>query len=125
MPTAELWRSLVSKGKLSLNDTIGEVLSDLPQPPPHAWAKVTLRQLLNHTSGLPDFAGSRAWQEALKAHPAQAPRPEKLLAYAYDHDPPLLFDPARYNYSNSDNVAVALMGEAATGRPYESRSTGH
>jgi len=31
--------SLVSKGALSLNDTIGELLSDLPKPPPDAWAE--------------------------------------------------------------------------------------
>src|SRR5215216_7041540 len=34
--------SLVSEGKLSLNDTIGERLPELPK----AWSKVTLRQLL-------------------------------------------------------------------------------
>jgi D-alanyl-D-alanine carboxypeptidase len=85
--------SLVSKGALSLNDTIGELLSDLPKPPPDAWADVTLRQLLNHTSGLPDFAESQAWQAAINARPTQAPRPEKLLTYAYDHKPPLRFDP--------------------------------
>jgi D-alanyl-D-alanine carboxypeptidase len=40
----------------------------------------------------------------------------------YDHDPPLHFDPgSEYNYSNSDNLAVALMVEAATGRTYESQ----
>src|ERR671919_562696 len=47
--------SLVSKGALLLNDTIGELLSDLPERPPEAWAEITLRQLLNHTSGLPEF----------------------------------------------------------------------
>ena len=44
--------SLVSKGDLSLDDTIGKRLPDLP----HAWSKVTLRQLLGRTSGLPDFS---------------------------------------------------------------------
>ena len=112
--------SLVSKGALSLNNTIGELLSDLPKPPPDAWADVTLRQLLNHTSGLPDFAESQAWQAAINARPTQAPRPEKLLTYAYDHKPPLRFDPgSKYQYSNSDNIAAALMIEAATGRSYE------
>ena len=43
--------SLVSEGKLSLNDTIGERLPNLPK----SWHKITLRQLLNHTSGLPNF----------------------------------------------------------------------
>src|SRR5215213_8618047 len=47
--------SLVSKGVLSLNATIGKLLKDLPEPPPASWADITLRQLLNHTSGLPDI----------------------------------------------------------------------
>jgi D-alanyl-D-alanine carboxypeptidase len=115
--------SLVSKGTLSLNDTIGEFLSDLPKPPPDAWAEVTLRQLLNHTSGLPDYPESQAWQKGITAHPTQAPRPEKLLSYAYNlNHKRLLFDPgSKFKYSNTDNVAVALMVEAATGRTYESQ----
>jgi D-alanyl-D-alanine carboxypeptidase len=112
--------SLVSKGALSLNDTIGELLSKLPKPPPDAWAEVTLRQLLNHTSGLPDLLEDRDLQKALQASPTKAPRPEKLLTYAYNHRPPLRFDPgSKYQYSNSDNIAVALMIEAATGTSYE------
>ena len=36
--------------------------------------------------------------------------------------PPLLFDPgSKYQYSNSDNIAVALMVEAVTGKTYESQ----
>jgi D-alanyl-D-alanine carboxypeptidase len=112
--------SLVSKGALSLNDTIGELLSDLPKPPPDAWAKVTLRQLLNHTSGLPDILENPDFQEALGDSPTKAPPPEKLLTYAYDRKPPLRFDPgSKYQYSNSDNIAVALIVEAATGTSYE------
>jgi D-alanyl-D-alanine carboxypeptidase len=114
--------SLVSKGKLSLNDTIGELLSDLPKPPPHAWADVTLGQLLKHKSGLPDYLEDPDFQKALENSPTKAPPPEKLLSYVYDHDPPLLFDPgSRYQYSNTDNIAVGLMVEAATGTTYESQ----
>ena len=43
--------SLVDKGVLSLDDTIAQRLPALPA----AWGPVTLRQLLNHTSGLPDY----------------------------------------------------------------------
>src|SRR5215211_5277341 len=63
--------SLVSKGALSLNDTIGKLLKDLPERPPAAWADITLRQLLNHTSGLPDYTGSDAFLNALIANPTQ------------------------------------------------------
>ena len=106
--------SLVSKGKLSLDDTIGEHLPELPE----AWHEVTLRQLLNHTSGLPDFSQSSAFRDALFESLTQAPPPERLLSFVEDE--PLNFEPGtRYRYSNSDNIAVALMVEAATGRTYE------
>ena len=44
--------------------------------------------------------------------------PPELIAYVANE--PLLFSPgSAYNYSNTDNVVVGLMAEAATGRPYE------
>jgi D-alanyl-D-alanine carboxypeptidase len=113
--------SLVSKGALSMDDTIGDRLSDLPEPPPPAWSDITLRELLNHTSGLPDFSGSDAFREAFVASLTRAPPPEDLLPYAYDlNNGEPLFDPGtEYRYSNTDNIAVALMVEAATGKTYE------
>jgi D-alanyl-D-alanine carboxypeptidase len=107
--------SLVSDGKLSLQDTIGERLPELPE----AWSGVTLRQLLNHTSGIPDFSLEPDFQEALLASLTKAPPPEELLSFVED-DEDLLFDPgSEYHYSNSDNIIVALMVEAATGMSYE------
>jgi D-alanyl-D-alanine carboxypeptidase len=112
--------SLVSKGALSLNDTIGKRLKKLPEPPPAAWADITLRQLLNHTSGLPDILEDKDFLDALGNSLTKAPPPEKLLTYLYNNIPPLRFDPgSKYQYSNSDNIAVALMAEAATGKSYE------
>ena len=106
--------ALVSKGRLSLRDTIGEVLPGLPA----AWSAVTLKQLLNHTSGVPDFSKSPDFVDALLASLTKAPRPRKLLTYVADE--PLRFDPGtRYAYSNSDNVIVALMVQAVTGASYE------
>ena len=106
--------ALVSKGRLSLRDTIGELLPGLPA----AWSAVTLRQLLNHTSGLPDFSKSPDFVSALLASLTKAPRPRKLLGYVADE--PLRFDPGtRYAYSNSDNVVVGLMIQAVTGASYE------
>jgi D-alanyl-D-alanine carboxypeptidase len=79
---------------------------------------VTLRQLLNHTSGIPDFSLNNDFLDALKASLKKAPPPEKLLTYIYDED--LLFNPgSRYHYSNSDNIAVGLMVESATNTSYE------
>ena len=63
--------SLVSEGKLSLHDTIGKWLRELL---PEAWWEVTLRQLLNHTSGIPDFSLEPDFREALLASLTKAPR---------------------------------------------------
>ncbi len=105
--------SLVDKKKLSLTDTIGGLLPALPT----AWAKVTLRQLLNHTSGLPDITASSEFIQAVMASPDKAPPPERLLPLLARL--PLAFSPGtRYAYSNSDNFAVALMIQAVTGRSY-------
>ena len=62
--------SLVSDGKLSLHDTIGERLPELPED----WSEVTLRQLLNHTSGIPDFSLDPDFRDALLASLTKAPR---------------------------------------------------
>jgi D-alanyl-D-alanine carboxypeptidase len=108
--------SLVSKGKLSLDDTIGKRLPNLPK----AWSKVTLRQLLNYTSGIPDFSQDEGFRKDVLASLKKAPPPEKLLTYVYDKD--LLFEPgSKYHYSNSDNVAVALMVREVTGQSYRSQ----
>ena len=107
--------SLVSEGKLSLQDTIGdEHLPELPE----AWREVTLRQLLNHTSGIPDFPSDSGFAKAFVASPTKAPPPEELLSSMEKVD--LLFvSGSEYHYSNSENIVVALMLEAATGRSYE------
>jgi D-alanyl-D-alanine carboxypeptidase len=106
--------SLVSEGVLSLGDTIGELLPELPK----AWRRVTLRQLLNHTSGIPDFSQEPGFEKALLASLTKAPPPEELLTFV--ENPRLLFEPgSEYRYSNSDNIAVALMVEEATGKTYE------
>lgn len=105
--------ALVDRGTLSLDDTIGKLLPDEPE----AWAGVTLRELLNHTSGLPDFTKSPSLQAAAGASLTVAPPPEKLLGFVADK--PLDFPAgSEYRYSNSDNIAVALMVQAATGKPY-------
>ncbi|MFE2125680.1 serine hydrolase domain-containing protein [Streptomyces amritsarensis] len=106
--------SLVDRGRLSLDATIGEVLPDQPDQ----WHEVTLRQLLNHTSGLPDYSASQGFIDIVSENPRHHFDSRHLLDFVAEED--LEFEPgSRYQYSNSDNIAVALMAEAATGRRYE------
>lgn len=105
---------LVDRGRLGLDSTIGEVLPGQPA----AWHRVTLRQLLNHTSGLPDYSGSQGFIDIISADPRHRFNSRRLLGFVADEG--LEFRPgSRYQYSNSDNIAVALMAEAVTGRRYE------
>lgn len=106
--------SLVDRGALGLDDTLRERLPQLPD----AWGQVTLRQLLNHTSGLPDYSQAPGFTAVLAADPRHHFDSRRLLDHVADE--PLRFSPgSRYEYSNSDNIAVALMAEAVTGTPYE------
>ena len=106
--------SLVSQGVLSLRDTIGKWLPTLPA----AWSRVTLAQLLQHTSSIPDFSQTQEFRNAVTAAPFVPPAHEALLSFVTD--PKLPFPPgSTYHYSNSDNIIVALMIESATGKTYE------
>jgi D-alanyl-D-alanine carboxypeptidase len=106
--------ALVDRGVLSLHDTIGTLLPSLPR----AWSRVTLGELLQHTSGLPNFTASAGYLRLLQRDPHGRIALGKLLGLVAHK--PLQFPPgSRYEYDNSDNVAAALMSESATGRSYD------
>ncbi|GAA2779400.1 hypothetical protein GCM10010441_00030 [Kitasatospora paracochleata] len=105
---------LVDCGLLGLDDTIGQRLPTLPA----RWAPVTLRQLLQHTSGMPDYTEDPDFRAVVNADPHRIFDSRHLLDFVAGQD--LRFTPgSQYRYSNSDNIAIALMAEAATGKRYE------
>lgn len=106
--------SLVSKGRLRLSDTIGKLLPNLL---PRA-RRVTLAQLLHHTSGLADYIKDKAFVKKLIARPGRYMTPRQLLSFVRSDR--LGFRPGtKYEYSDSDNIVVGLMAEKVTGIPYE------
>jgi len=106
--------SLVDLGILSLDDRISTLLPDLPD----AWGEVTLREALNHTSGLPDFTKNNDFVAAFISDPHKVVSPRQLLSYIKNED--LRFPPgSKYEYSNTDNIVVGLMCEAASKMSYE------
>jgi D-alanyl-D-alanine carboxypeptidase len=104
--------SLVSQKKLKLTDTIGQRLPQLPK----AWYPVTLREMLDHTSRLPDYIKSDAFLDELRKDPLVDLTPTQLLGYVADEG---LTPGHGYDYSDTDNIVVGLMAEAVTGQPYE------
>jgi D-alanyl-D-alanine carboxypeptidase len=104
-------QQLARQGKLRLDDKIKTFLPDYPNA--DAAEKVTVRQLLNMTSGIGDFFGER-----FDATPKEKIRTLKdyLPLFA---DLPLLFEPGTSNkYSNGGYVVLGLIIEKASGVDY-------
>lgn len=104
---------LVGEGRLGLDDTIGQRLAGMPA----AWGGVTVRQMLNHTSGLPDYTKSKGFAAQAKRDPRGFVSPQKIIGWVRKQG--LEFEPgSRYEYSNTDNIVVGLIVEAVTGHSY-------
>ena len=104
---------LVRDGRLSLEDTVARHRPDLPA----AWGAVTVRQLLNHTSGVPDYTTSDGFIQRFQTDPGDFVTPLEIIGWVAAD--PLVFAPgSSYAYSNTDNIIVGLIAERITGRPY-------
>ncbi len=106
-------RQLAAEKRLSLDDTIGKLLPGYPNK--EAAARVTVRHLLEMSSGIGDFFGDRY----------DAADKEKILTLA-DYlplfaDRPLEFEPGKSNlYSNGGYIVLGLIIEKVTGIDYYS-----
>jgi CubicO group peptidase (beta-lactamase class C family) len=106
--TALATAQLVEAGKLSFDDPIGKYLSGFP---PEVASRVTIGQLLTHTSGLGDVF--MRWPATA---PAQLDIAEILARIVTE---PLQFQPgSRFGYSNSGYVVLGAIIEAVTGQNY-------
>ncbi|HET9198863.1 MAG TPA: serine hydrolase domain-containing protein [Solirubrobacterales bacterium] len=111
---AYLAAKLAGDGALSLDRTLREQLPGILP----AGEAVTLRQLLQHTSGLADYIRAPTFVEQLLADPARYFSPLQLTGFVRDE--PLEFAPgSRYHYSDTDNIAAGLIEEKASGLSYE------
>ena len=104
---------LVQHQQLTLDDTIGRWLPTLPSD----WAAVTLGEMLDHTSGLPDYTQSDGFKRQFEDDPRGFVSPEKIIGWVRGKG---LNFPAgsRYKYSNTDNIVLGLIAERATGKSY-------
>ena len=103
---------LAREGRLDLRDPVERWL---PGAVPGG-ADVTLRHLLNHTSGLFNYSEDPRTFAPYEADPGYRWDPRGLVGIASDH--PALFAPgADWSYSNTNFVVLGLVVEAVTGRP--------
>ena len=116
--TAVLVLQLHEEGKLKLDGTIADYLPDYTG---EGARKITVRQLLDHTSGLPNFDNVKSAEDAIKnGLPAyQKPwTPAELVARfcsgALVNAPGTTFD-----YNNGDYLILGRIIEQVAGKPYE------
>lgn len=100
---------LEERGKLKTEDLIKTYLPDAPV----SWEKITIHDLLTHTSGLPNYTAQPGFQALSK----QAATPKEVLALF--RDKPLEFAPdSSWAYSNSNYFLLGLVIEKASGQAY-------
>src|SRR6185312_5548472 len=88
--TATLILMLADQGRLRLDDPIGHYLPELPP----ALGAATLRQVLNHTSGIPDYSSDLdAERPGMSAH--------DVLNVLRKVDRPIFSPGEKYQYSNT------------------------
>jgi D-alanyl-D-alanine carboxypeptidase len=112
---AALVMKLAAEHRLRLGDTVARWLPGLLR----TGARITLAELLQHTSGLPDYTHDRRFLAALTANPLRPWKPRTLVSYVARQR--LLFRPgSRYHYSDTDNVVAGLVIERVTHHTYAS-----
>jgi CubicO group peptidase (beta-lactamase class C family) len=110
MFTAVAVAQLAERGKLSFEDTIARHLPAYPNR--EVAAKVTIHQLLTHTSGLGNYMND-AWM----ANRANVKTTADLLPY-FANDPPKFAPGTSWQYSNAGFVVLGLIIEKLSGRSY-------
>jgi D-alanyl-D-alanine carboxypeptidase len=103
---------LVAERKLALEDTVAQWL---PGVVPNG-KRITVLQLLGHTSGLFDYGGDAHFVEAAYRNPLRDWSPREIVAIAVSHRPS--FAPGtRWGYANTNYYVLGLIVEAATRQP--------
>ena len=103
---------LVEEGTLSLSDTVGQWLPAYPNVDPG----ITLRQLLNHTSGIYNYTDNPAFATYLEQNLDSLVEPEFVLQNYVEE--PVFASGSQWGYSNTNYLLLGLIIEEAVGHPY-------
>ncbi|MEU9608489.1 serine hydrolase domain-containing protein [Streptomyces sp. NPDC048057] len=114
---------LEAEGQLSLDDTVERHLPGLIRDGGNDGRTITVRQLLNHSSGLPDYLGNRAFRKKHWEAPGffqyryASHAPEDLLRVGLERGRD--FAPGtRHEYSNTGYIVAGMIIEKVTGNSY-------
>jgi len=112
--TAVIMLQLEAEGKLSISDPIGKWLPQYP-----AWRNITIRQLLDMTSRIPDYLYQPAFDTAFAADAATRFTASRLVSYVVG----LPLGPAGWHYTNTDYILAQMIIEKVTHDTYAGQLT--
>ncbi len=115
---AAMAMQLIKDGKISLDDKIEKYLGKEPWFARLPNAKdVTIRQLMNHTSGIVRYEFKKEFTDFLTANPYKVWTPEDRLAYLFDEKPP--FEAGKgWDYSDTNYIVLGMIMERVTGKKF-------
>ncbi|GLF92917.1 serine hydrolase domain-containing protein [Streptomyces yaizuensis] len=109
---------LVAEGRMGLDDSVEHHLPGVVGGNGHDGRKITVRQLLQHTSGLPDYDGHLPGvvdEEKFQQHRYDTYRPAQLVALGLSEKP--LFAPGEgFSYSNTGYILTGMIIKKVTGQ---------
>jgi D-alanyl-D-alanine carboxypeptidase len=100
----------VERGKLALDDTLGKFFPEYPE-----WKAIRVRQLLNHTSGIPDYTSVG---DGFSGTAAQDIPHDSIIGFVRGRAPQFV-PGTRWSYSNTNYVLLGLILERVTATPYD------
>ncbi|MDB5696510.1 MAG: D-alanyl-D-alanine carboxypeptidase precursor [Sphingomonas bacterium] len=102
---------LVAEGRVRLDDPLSRFFPDWPSP----GANATVRQLLNHSSGLQDFSKIPGW---MLSPPSLQPNSTADLIALIRSRPAVSPPGERWEYNNGGYVVLGAIVEQVTGKPW-------
>jgi D-alanyl-D-alanine carboxypeptidase len=112
--TTVIMLQLEAEHKLSIGDPIGKWLPQYP-----AWRHITIRQLLDMTSRIPDYLYQPAFDTTFAADPRTRFTDSRLVSYVAG----LPLGPAGWHYTNTDYILAQMIIEKVTHDSYAGQLT--
>ena len=112
---------LVQEGKITLDEPIETYLPGLLKGEGIDATKITVRQLLQHTSGLPEYTDQIGLEDIFQVRDIYY-SPRDLIDIALTH--PAAFEPgSQFKYTNTNYIVLSLLAEKVTHRPLAEQIT--
>lgn len=105
--TSAIILQLEAEGRLDINDTLGKWLPQYPM-----WKAVKIKQLLNMTSGIPNYSEDPGFAEYIEHHLTDDIDDKFLLSFAHPDKP--ITPGKKYEYSNSNYILAGMIIERIT-----------